>query len=300
MSEQLVLVTSRGLVQVACLAWFVYDYFLSLELEVEHLWGKKLNVPTLLYISTRALSFVMLIIGAVEATRTYALSEDQCHIFHWVEGVGSVLVFINTQLVLQYRLWAIYDRSTRILVVNGVLFLIEAVGATVLLALYYASQKTVDFAMLPDVGGETCITVPQRQMALVFLTVFLYEMWLVALALFRTVQVRRLVLVSGHRSLTEVVAYDSLTFFVLIAASMLVVIILWIYAPVFPGNASIAFTRAAGGVGAARLILHIKAEAQARTEHTYDTPSGVGVSLDLDAAGCSEPRFVRGRNATML
>jgi len=77
---ELVLVTSRGLCQVAALAWFLYDYLLSLENEIEHIWSRKLNVPSLLYINARTLSLVMLAIGAVQATRTYDLSPEQCHI----------------------------------------------------------------------------------------------------------------------------------------------------------------------------------------------------------------------------
>jgi len=225
-------------------------------------------------------------------------------IFHWLEGIGTMIIFVNTQLVLQYRIWAIYNRSTKMLVINGVLFLFEIAGSAALLAVYYSSQKLADVP-LPSaaMSGNTCDTVPQREMALVFCTVLIYELWLVALALVRTMQVRRLVLVSGHRSLTEVVAYDSLIYFALIVASLVVVIILWIFTPVFPGNAAIAFPRAACGVGASRLLLHIKSEARERAEHTFSSPERVCVSLAAssgDGAGGPLPmRFARARSGLL-
>ncbi|KAH7100076.1 hypothetical protein BKA62DRAFT_771797 [Auriculariales sp. MPI-PUGE-AT-0066] len=290
MSLDSVLVTSRGLCQIACLAWFIYDYFLTLDDEIEHIWFRKFNLTSGLYFSSRILSFVMLIIGAVGATRTYELSPAQCSIFHWVEGIGSMIIFVNTQLVLQYRLWAIYDRSMKILLLNGALFVVECAAAITICSMFYAKPSQASGTMaLPhsDMGGESCITAPPMQWHLsssAVNTFLVYELWLVALAVIRTVQTRRLLNISGQRSLTEVVAYDSLIYFVLIVMSVLAVILVWIFAPVYPGFAAICFTRAAGGIGASRLILHMRAEAKARKEQTFSQPECIGVSIQLSSS----------------
>jgi len=265
-------VTSRGLVSVACLTWFLYDWLLTLEPEIQFIWRRKVSFSTILFFLSRALPFIFLTLGVLQTAVLRNVSVTGCSIFHWVEGIGSIVIFVNSQVALQYRLWALYGRSRRVLIVNGTLFALEVTTAAIVCGMFYTRESRID---LPAGMVESCISVPQKEITAVFGAVFAFEFWLALLAL-RAVLRNPGADPVGGQSITRVIARDSIAYFFLISASVLAVVVIWIEEPLFPGNVAIAFTHAAGGIGSTRLVLNIKHEAACnRTAGSTIRPSAV-------------------------
>lgn len=58
-----------------------------------------------------------------------------CGTYYTATGFGTMILLYLVEIGMQFRVYALYDGSKRILYVNGALFLLEAAAQTVLLSL---------------------------------------------------------------------------------------------------------------------------------------------------------------------
>ncbi|KAF8319925.1 hypothetical protein DL93DRAFT_2224852 [Clavulina sp. PMI_390] len=106
-----------NLVFVSCTTWFVWDWIISIDLEVQYFWGKKLTVGSYLYFSNRILGAATLLIHFMTSFRTLsaAASAEICKPLIYSVLVVGTLGSSIVQTVLVLRTYALWDCNKRIL-----------------------------------------------------------------------------------------------------------------------------------------------------------------------------------------
>ncbi|KAF8492880.1 hypothetical protein JB92DRAFT_3100265 [Gautieria morchelliformis] len=126
------LVSAERIVNASCfasLAFLLYDHVLTFDTEIRLVWnypghtfGKGLFLfnryfgpfTLILYISMYTWPFVSLKV---------------CTDYHWVEIVSEVIAIVTSQSILMTRLYAVYERNIKLLVLFGILFVAEFSGS---------------------------------------------------------------------------------------------------------------------------------------------------------------------------
>jgi len=111
-----------------------YEYFMHFPKEVDLFWKRKWTFAKCLFLWNRYYSLGFNIGNAAVFMQSIASVELCVNFFHWQNG-GSALQFITTQMILVLRLYAMYERSKKILVFLMTLLLMELAGFIVLLEL---------------------------------------------------------------------------------------------------------------------------------------------------------------------
>jgi len=114
----------------ASLAFLVYDYTLTLYSEVELYWGHKWSLGTVLFIFNRYFGLSALIFDVWAISRTH---KDQfCDNFLWWQGISSFTSVTSVEIILQARIYAVYDRNKKLFGALVVLSMLQ-VGLTLVL-----------------------------------------------------------------------------------------------------------------------------------------------------------------------
>jgi len=110
---------------LACAALVVYEYFLQFSNEVEFFWKQRWSLAKTLFIWSRYYSLAFNISNAVIFLQFHP-SPLLCNkFFHW-QNTGASLQVITTHIILELRLYAMYENSRKILALFVCLTLGEA------------------------------------------------------------------------------------------------------------------------------------------------------------------------------
>ncbi|KAF8580353.1 hypothetical protein K439DRAFT_313865 [Ramaria rubella] len=90
----------------------IYDYFLTISLEVNLVWASKWSLPKVLYLGTTYVGFLRIALQSYSIFRPCLSSTAVARLD--VIGTGLVVVMaIISELVLSFRTWSIWERSRR-------------------------------------------------------------------------------------------------------------------------------------------------------------------------------------------
>ncbi|KAJ3481662.1 hypothetical protein NLI96_g7507 [Meripilus lineatus] len=98
---------------VGAVTIFVWDYLLTIHLEVDYMWSSKWSLVKILFILTRYLPIVDLTIMLFFDLNPGA-STDACHILFSVAGWFMSIGIIVAEMIVVLRTWAIWERGKRI------------------------------------------------------------------------------------------------------------------------------------------------------------------------------------------
>ncbi|KAF9033574.1 hypothetical protein BJ165DRAFT_1534522 [Panaeolus papilionaceus] len=123
-------------VVLPCLVWVLHDYFIKLEEEVKYVWGKQLNLGKGLYLWIRYYTILLLLFDAVQihsfaipgvATKSVCLAMDPT-----IRVVGAVSLW-SIEIIMQLRIYALYNRSKKIAIFNALCFLLSIAAFMIIL-----------------------------------------------------------------------------------------------------------------------------------------------------------------------
>lgn len=229
----------------------VYDWALTFGDEVELIWQKRLKMSQIVFLVLRygtlaIMSLTVLYFAPLtEHTTVKAPGGLAC-------PAAMVLIILFVQVLLQLRVYAMYNRSRVVLWTNLALFVLEF-GVTVYLVLYLS--KLIKAVPVTS-NCRTCDVYP-RAFALTFVAPLLFEYYLMFLAARKTCRNRSSYLPLGSTSLIDVLIRGSVQYFALVAFGMAVSIILFVVAPRFALWVDF-LSDATGCIGGTRLILSIR------------------------------------------
>ncbi|KZV97783.1 hypothetical protein EXIGLDRAFT_746949 [Exidia glandulosa HHB12029] len=237
--------TPTGYLQIACTSWFLYDWVLTLDDETPY----------------------------YAAAEEYGRSNTfGCEVFSWVLAIATAVVVVEVDIVLQLRVYAIYEKSRRILFLNGALCIANVVSSAVILAELFSQTHPVT---VPVWIQGTCYGLRSKVLGTVWVAPLCYDLYLTLLSVYKLVQdYWRYGRMGGH-SLLSVLARDSVVYFFLLVVVVALNIAFWTATPITPGDSTVNLIHAAGGVGGARIILNMR-------EAALRQPSG------LDSGGLRE------------
>jgi len=111
---------------VAALAAFLFDYFLTLSSEVHHVWGRKWEISRIIFTTSRYLPFIpsAIIVHSV----FYGQKCDTNNIQDVIYNVGIV----SAELILVLRTYALWERSRRVLAILMALGVVFCTAAMVI------------------------------------------------------------------------------------------------------------------------------------------------------------------------
>ncbi|KAF8726106.1 hypothetical protein AX14_008059 [Amanita brunnescens Koide BX004] len=140
----------------------VYDYLLTLDLEVAYVWGSKWSFVKVLYLLVRYMPFVSM--SVVFMLDVPGSSVEDCVSIMRVYATMLVFDAGLGEIILTLRTWAICGRRFRLGIAFLIFFLIKTCVAYVILVFWWI---TLRYAVLPPGYGyssETCFLVQASKM----------------------------------------------------------------------------------------------------------------------------------------
>ncbi|KZV90209.1 hypothetical protein EXIGLDRAFT_127178 [Exidia glandulosa HHB12029] len=204
--------------QVACIALFFYDWVLTFSDEVELIWYRQSWRAGAFFLPLRYFAFA----GMCFTTYMFTLhgeSETVNRVESWVKVPLMIVIIILVQVILQIRVYIMYNRSPLLLRLNAGLFICE-VGATLGL-LIVLSQRIKFRQIIP--GCEDCVVSDwPKEIGFCYVVPLVFESYLAALMVSKSWRNRKLLNELEGKSLFYVLIRDSVVYFVLVASALAV------------------------------------------------------------------------------
>ncbi|KAG7100113.1 hypothetical protein E1B28_001893 [Marasmius oreades] len=151
----------------------VYDIIINLQLEVEHIWTRKWSFFTVLYILQRYLP----LFDEAGATLYYDfganLSIHNCALYYKIAGASSAVGIGLSEVVLTFRVWAVWEGSFPVAIGLVVFFLACWVPAVLVLAQF---MNSVEFVPLTFPNFRGCSSIAGRNHIPIYLV---WVLWIV-------------------------------------------------------------------------------------------------------------------------
>ncbi|KZS88843.1 hypothetical protein SISNIDRAFT_552437 [Sistotremastrum niveocremeum HHB9708] len=135
------IVTKEAQVSATCL--ILYDWILTLDREVKYFWPlRRITIPQALYLASRYMPITSQIVNLV----AQFLPRPSFHVsdywlLNWNIGTKTAEIII-VEIILTYRIWAVYGRSRMVLMLLGSLLFICSAATITLLVISVAPTHT--------------------------------------------------------------------------------------------------------------------------------------------------------------
>ncbi|KAF9001270.1 hypothetical protein BDQ17DRAFT_631505 [Cyathus striatus] len=260
---------------VASISIFVFDYFLTLELEIKCIWSTKWSTLSLMFLFTRYLPFVE---SSVLLYRIFApgLSTETCNQMFKVHTLLALAGIAVGEIILSLRTWAIWSRN-KIVGIGLVIFWFSAtIPAIPVMLSFSANAKFVDPPYHPFRG--CFLQGGSRILSIEWILLMIYDAGLLALM---TVQALRTVTTGNEiflkafftssrpgELLKPILKDGILYYFYLFVLSALNVVVIRAM-PIDYLNLLAMLERVIHAILTCRVVLHIRDSA--RTEACHDS-----------------------------
>lgn len=108
-------------ISYACLTWVVHDYFNTLEDEVKYFWSQKLQFGVLTFYWIRYYTIFLVLFDVIDVYIIH-VGPDKIIIYSLTFGAISLW---SIEFVMQLRIYILFNRSRKIAIFNGILFVIS-------------------------------------------------------------------------------------------------------------------------------------------------------------------------------
>ncbi|KAF9465347.1 hypothetical protein BDZ94DRAFT_393144 [Collybia nuda] len=108
--------------KVASLVVFLHDYFVTFELEVEHIWNSNWSTVKIVFLVARYLTFIDVPLILIYSLYS-GLTPRGCYIVTSIATWSTVIGVGAAEIILLLRTYALWDRSKRILIFLVLLFI---------------------------------------------------------------------------------------------------------------------------------------------------------------------------------
>ncbi|KAJ2926629.1 hypothetical protein H1R20_g10467, partial [Candolleomyces eurysporus] len=116
---------------LASLTWVIYDYFATLEDEVRYIWSQKWCLGKFLFLFIRYYTLLLLVFDVLQI-HLFATpgvpSLSLCVSIDPAVRLSGAISLWTIEIIMQLRIYALFNCSRKIAIFNGVLFLISIVA----------------------------------------------------------------------------------------------------------------------------------------------------------------------------
>ncbi|KAJ7354507.1 hypothetical protein DFH08DRAFT_855070 [Mycena albidolilacea] len=213
---------------------YMYDYFATLDQEVELVWFKPMSFMKLLFFLNRYLPIVCGIISASiyldESPATLTASVRLCGQWFKFQAATTLAALGVIQAILVIRIWAIYARHKPLLIFLGVFGCFQLAATATIMGISVTQGVPLSE---PEPGLFVCGITTPPYLAAYWIPILTFEFTLFALTLIKGVQNFRRTNVSvlsgqSGQAILNILVRDSVIYFFIIAA-------------VYTGNAAVWF-----------------------------------------------------------
>jgi len=207
--------------RIASLTFLLYDYALTFGPETEFVWSRRWSFGKALFIFNRYFGLFTLIFDVTVAFQA-DLTAKFCEAFFWWELVSGVIGLVSVEIILQARIYAVYNCNRKLLAVMVILCCIE-IASEFLAFLFGIPSES------PPPGLTGCY--PSNISSFywfIWVPGLVYETFLCFLMLYKA---RELYKNEYQSSLLRVVMRDSFVYFFTSFAVLLLNCLLWALHP---------------------------------------------------------------------
>jgi len=240
---------------IGAYSWFLYDYLIMLPTEIQYVWIKPWGISKALFLWMRYFGAALLTVY-MGILFTPSHSEQFCfHYFVW-EGCGGSLMLFTVEVVLQLRIFAMYNRNKTLATVNLVFFALEIVAMLTI----YNVGITFGTTLATPAGVTGCWGFTTNYLFSIWFPGLAFECWLAGLAVWKAVdRSRKGVMVNGQKvDLLSLLIRDSVIYFFLIAAGLASNAIIWLASTSAVDAVVVPLAHASMIVGGSRLFLNLR------------------------------------------
>ncbi|CAA7266450.1 unnamed protein product [Cyclocybe aegerita] len=113
-------------VVLASLVWVLHDYFVTLEDEVEYIWSQKRSLGKFMFLWVQYYTIFLVAFDTLQI-HSFAIpgvaSDKLCVAADPVTRLAGAISLWSVEVIMQLRIYALFNRSKRIALFNAVLFL---------------------------------------------------------------------------------------------------------------------------------------------------------------------------------
>lgn len=213
---------SRG----AAIGLLFYDHLISLDREIEFVWtGDKRRPAFWLYIFNRFFALAYYIFDTIPITPAGRTPSNICVIYLMCDAIVTTLATLAVQVILQLRIYALYERNRRILILLVSLCAAEMAAMAVLIGV---TMSRLEGLPLKSTATGCAYQGLLSLSSLFWIPGLVYEPILFALVAYKAwAPFKRYPSIP----LVRRIARDSLMYFVVVFAELLVSTVVWARAP---------------------------------------------------------------------
>jgi len=215
-------------IQVAAAAVVVYDHVTTIDLEFELMRKRRRSFVELLFIVNRylgtALPVANLAISLLVTTINY---HKECSLRFNLSVWGTCVMLWSMQAIMQYRIYAMYRCSRKVLLFLIVCFTAQAVSMAWILAVLDKGSAVI-VKQFPQI--RLCTAISPKNCYILWIPVILFEFILFGFALRKGLQhsmIKGRVVLSPRSSVSSVLMRDSILFPALTATIYIISLAIW-------------------------------------------------------------------------
>lgn len=257
-------ISSFSYAQIAVAVAVLYDHALTFGREIDYIWRRSPSLVTALYLLDRYLGDAVMIIG-VYLCLTGDASTQECFRLFQVRAWGTLLCSWLTQCIMQLRIYAMYQRTRRILVILVFAFFSEVLAVVVIIWKTIGPASKLVVTNEPFPGKHLCsFSGISTDFVYLFIPVFCFEILLFFLAIRVSLNnTRERKATPGTSSLRvnsfmSILVRDSILYFFINLAMCAIVMALWRNLAALHANLSIPFIMFLEIMIGTRMVINFK------------------------------------------
>lgn len=239
---------------VAGYVWVLYDWFITLDQEIDLVWRKSGAWKSkVLYAFTRYHGLALLTYDLVVMLGSW--SPGFCKAYFFILGGCGLALLFAVEGALQLRIYVMYHSSLKILIINGIFFVLEMACMTCMFLV-----DTIHFEPMqtpPGLSGCFATSGAVKYSKAMWWVCLAFETYL-SLFVIRVAISHIRAFGAGSRIL-YILIRDSLVWFILLALCLLWNALAWTAAPPGLSVTGIPALHASATIGGCRMLLNLRA-----------------------------------------
>ncbi|EMD39667.1 hypothetical protein CERSUDRAFT_81050, partial [Gelatoporia subvermispora B] len=238
--------------RVAAITLLGYDYFISLSDEVDVVWSENKRRPMFwIHTFNRFFALVYLIFDSIPLTPSGIVSSKVCIIYLLCDDIVTLITTVTVQIILQLRVYALYQRNRRILWFLSSMSALEVSIMAIFIGITISRIERLPVISTPTGCEYTGIFALS---ALFWLPGLIYEPILLLLVVHKAWPFSR---ASMRSPIHARMARDSLIYFALIFVELLISTVIWAHYPKYI-NIIMPWSAALPSVLGSRMLLNTR------------------------------------------
>ncbi|KAF9532630.1 hypothetical protein CPB83DRAFT_890820 [Crepidotus variabilis] len=270
-------------VVVPSLTWVIHDYFITLPDEVEYIWKQKRSFGRFMFFWIRYYTIFLVIFDALQI-HGFAIrgvpNKALCIATDPVTRILGGISLWSVEIIMQLRVYALFNRNKKIALFNGVIFVISvALFLYVMIVNTMNRERLIAKAIMLPLPG--CPAINGGSQWAQWLPATLFEFLLFGFVFYKSVVSAR-VKVNGRSTLAAVLIHENMTYFTIVTLVLILNNLMAVRETNIPWFGFGPF-HAAVGITTCRLLIHLRKFSEDHLEgefHVSKLPDLENVSWD--------------------